>query len=289
MDPIFILIVILILVALGILVALLRAPSGSGAPVAPTARPPASAGAAPSMAQPPMPRPAAAQPQASSPTSAVASQTTSPMPVPTAGAPAVPQAATSAPDAAGMSPAAATAALATSAEAPQATAAPSEAPEPVAGVENTAAQPNPPEETAQSASTPPSMPEPALDVSRAAASDGAGQGLVSPLEAVSRPATRSGEIHLQVSPQRLPYRFAELVGEQRQLEEAITLLHRRIDDVELDADPGSYENRVRLGVLRQELAQKQERLREILFLQDGYRWLQQHMALDRAPDEAPAG
>jgi hypothetical protein len=279
MDPIFILIVILILVALGTLIALLRAPSGSRAPAATTARPAAT--------QPSTPRGAVSPAQ--EPTPAAASQATSPMPVSTAGAPAVPEAATSAPGAAGMSPAAATAALAATDEAPQATAAPPETPEPTTATESPAAQPIPAEKPEQSAFVPPSTPDSALDVSRTAASDGAGQGLVSPLEAVSRPATRSGEIHLQVSPQRLPYRFAELVGEQRQLEEAITLLHRRIDDVEFDADPGSYENRVRLGVLRQELAQKQERLREILFLQDGYRWLQQHMALDRAPDEAPAG
>jgi len=87
---------------------------------------------------------------------------------------------------------------------------------------------------------------------------------------------------LAVAPQRLPYRLAELLGEQRQLEEAITLVRRRMEDVEVASDVGSAENRVRLDVLRQDLTQKQERLREILFLQDGYRWLQQRMAPDRA-------
>ncbi len=83
-------------------------------------------------------------------------------------------------------------------------------------------------------------------------------------------------------PQRLPYRLAELVGEQRQLEEAITVAHRRIDATENDGDAGSADQRVRLTVLRQDLAQKQERLQETLFLQDGYYWVQQQMAPGRA-------
>jgi len=101
-------------------------------------------------------------------------------------------------------------------------------------------------------------------------------------ELVGPPRTRSGNTILMTTPQRLPYRQAELAGEQRQLEEAIAVARRRIDEAEDGADSGSLENRVRLGVLRQDLSQKQERLQEILFLQDGYRWLQQQMAPDRA-------
>ncbi len=111
-------------------------------------------------------------------------------------------------------------------------------------------------------------------------------GTSASMELVGQPPTRTGVVMLSVAPQRLPYRLAELLGEQRGLEEAITLAHRRIDDIELGPDPGSAESRVRLGVLREDLTQKQERLREILFLQDGYRWLQQHMAPDRAADES---
>ena len=106
------------------------------------------------------------------------------------------------------------------------------------------------------------------------------------LELAGPPATRTGAVMLSVTPQRLPYRLAELLGEQRGLEEAITIAHRRIDDIELGPDPGGADNRVRLAVLRQDLSQKQERLREILFLQDGYRWLQQHLAPERAPSES---
>jgi hypothetical protein len=106
------------------------------------------------------------------------------------------------------------------------------------------------------------------------------------LELAGPPATRTGAVMLSVTPQRLPYRLAELLGEQRGLEEAITIAHRRIDDIELGPDPGGADNRVRLTVLRQDLSQKQERLREILFLQDGYRWLQQHMAPERTPSES---
>lgn len=94
--------------------------------------------------------------------------------------------------------------------------------------------------------------------------------------------TRSGRSTLSVTPRRLPFRMAELLGEQRQLEEALTLAHRRIDEVEVSDDPGSGEKRIRLSVLRDDLDQKQERLREILFLQDGYRWMQQQMAPDLA-------
>jgi len=101
-------------------------------------------------------------------------------------------------------------------------------------------------------------------------------------ELVGPPRTRSGNTVLMATPQRLPYRQAELAGEQRQLEEAIAVARRRIAEAEDSADSGSMENRVRLGVLRQDLSQKQERLQEILFLQDGYRWLQQRMAPDRA-------
>ena len=106
------------------------------------------------------------------------------------------------------------------------------------------------------------------------------------MELVGQPPTRSGAVILSVTPGRLPYRVAELLGEQRSLEEAITIAHRRIDDVELGPDPGSAESRVQLAVLRQDLTQKQERLREILFLQDGYRWVQQQMAPGRAPGES---
>ncbi len=101
-------------------------------------------------------------------------------------------------------------------------------------------------------------------------------------ELVGPPRTRSGNTVLMATPQRLPYRQAELAGEQRQLEEAIAVAQRRIDEAEDSADSGSMESRVRLGVLRQDMSQKQERLQEILFLQDGYRWLQQRMAPDRA-------
>lgn len=247
MDPIFILIVIVLLVAVGAFVTVLRGSSGG------RARPVPTASATPAPVQqavtPPTPSPAA------------------PASIPTAGAPAVPEAAPASPDRDDVSPAAAVAELAA----------------PDAPAEHDAEAAPPALEPRSETITLPPLPQ------QPPAADGAGEGLVSPLAAVSQPPTRSGEIRLQVAPQRLPFRFAELVGEQRQLEEAITLLHRRIDDVELDVDPSSYENRVRLGVLRQELAQRQERLREILFLQDGYRWLQQHMALDRAPDEAPAG
>jgi len=115
--------------------------------------------------------------------------------------------------------------------------------------------------------------------------DGATTNSAPAMELVVQPPTRTGAVMLSVAPQRLPFRLAELLGEQRGLEEAITIAHRRIDDVELGPDPGAAENRVRLAVLRQDLTQKQERLREILFLQDGYRWVQQHMAPDHAPGE----
>lgn len=105
------------------------------------------------------------------------------------------------------------------------------------------------------------------------------------MELVGQPP-RSGAVMLAVSPQRLPFRIAELQGEQRQLEEAITIAHRRLDDVEMGPDPGSAENRIRLNLLRQDLTQKQERLREILFLQDGYRWVQQQMAPHPASTES---
>jgi len=119
----------------------------------------------------------------------------------------------------------------------------------------------------------------------APANDGS-VGTVTALELAGSPATRTGAVMLSVTPQRLPYRLAELLGEQRGLEEAITIAHRRIDDIELGPDPGGADNRVRLAVLRQDLSQKQERLREILFLQDGYRWLQQHLAPERPPSES---
>lgn len=115
--------------------------------------------------------------------------------------------------------------------------------------------------------------------------DGATTNSAPAMELVVQPPTRTGAVMLSVAPQRLPFRLAELLGEQRGLEEAITIAHRRIDDVELGPNPGAAENRVRLAVLRQDLTQKQERLREILFLQDGYRWVQQHMAPDHAPGE----
>jgi len=115
--------------------------------------------------------------------------------------------------------------------------------------------------------------------------DGASSGAAPAMELVVQPPTRTGTVMLSVAPQRLPFRLAELLGEQRGLEEAITIAHRRIDDVELGPDPGAAENRVRLAVLRQDLTQKQERLREILFLQDGYRWVQQHLAPDHASSE----
>lgn len=126
----------------------------------------------------------------------------------------------------------------------------------------------------------PSQPETARQVGRAD-DGGDGRGGAAAGELVPQPATRSGEIRLAATPGRLPYRLAELVGEQRQLEESISLAHRRLDEIELGHDAGSTENRVRLGILRQDLAQKQERLREILYLQDGYYWLQQQMAPDR--------
>lgn len=119
-----------------------------------------------------------------------------------------------------------------------------------------------------------------------APADDGSVGTVTALELAGPPATRTGAVMLSVTPQRLPYRLAELLGEQRGLEEAITIAHRRIDDIELGPDPGGADNRVRLAVLRQDLSQKQERLREILFLQDGYRWLQQHLAPERTPSES---
>ena len=115
--------------------------------------------------------------------------------------------------------------------------------------------------------------------------DAGAAGTGTALELTGPPATRTGAVVLSVTPQRLPYRLAELLGEQRGLEEAITIAHRRIDDIEFGPDPGGAENRVRLAVLRQDLSQKQERLREILFLQDGYHWLQQRQAPERTPDE----
>jgi len=119
-----------------------------------------------------------------------------------------------------------------------------------------------------------------------APADNGSVGTATALELAGPPATRTGAVMLSVTPQRLPYRLAELLGEQRGLEEAITIAHRRIDDIELGPDPGGADNRVRLAVLRQDLSQKQERLREILFLQDGYRWLQQHLAPERGPSES---
>lgn len=119
-----------------------------------------------------------------------------------------------------------------------------------------------------------------------AADAGDGRGGAAAGELVPQPVTRSGDIRLAATPGRLPYRLAELAGEQRQLEESISLAHRRLDEIELGHDAGSAENRVRLGILRQDLAQKQERLREILYLQDGYYWLQQQMAPDRQLAEA---
>lgn len=131
---------------------------------------------------------------------------------------------------------------------------------------------------------PPLAPSDALPVAvPAPAADGstrrAGGELV---DTAGQPRTRSGTTGLMLPPQRLPYRLAELVGEQRQLEEAITVAHRRIDATENDGDAGSADQRIRLTVLREDRAQKQERLREIVFLQDGYHWVQQQMAPGRA-------
>jgi len=131
-----------------------------------------------------------------------------------------------------------------------------------------------PQRTTGAASTPPNDEAATTAANRAPSTQG------EPSEVVGMIPTRSGRSTLSVTPRRLPFRMAELLGEQRQLEEALTLAHRRIDEVEEGDDSGSGEKRIRLSILRDDLDQKQERLREILFLQDGYRWMQQQMAPD---------
>jgi len=171
-------------------------------------------------------------------------------------------------------------------DAPTPPAVPAEGPrhETVIPREDVAPQPQTQPAQAQGQQTPTLTPTSPPQFQTRTASEGASGSVAAPSDTalVGPPRTRTGEVVLAAAPQRLPYRLAELLGEQRQLEEAITLVRRRMEDVEVASDAGSAENRVRLDVLRQDLTQKQERLREILFLQDGYRWLQQRMAPDRA-------